>query len=86
MEGEKNSGTLSFDLTLEQLHTVKGREMERKMGWCKSERELESRGGTDGEIGVGAKGEKESVQAWESVIYITITPDNSLEFFVQINE
>lgn len=32
MEGEKNSGTLSFDLTLEQLHTVKGREMERKMG------------------------------------------------------
>lgn len=29
--------------------------------------------------------ERKSVQAWKSVTTI-ITPDNSLEFFVQINE
>lgn len=31
IEGGKNSRTLCFDLTLEQLHTDRGREVESKM-------------------------------------------------------
>lgn len=53
IEGGKNSSTLCFDLTLEQLHTDRERWRARwNDGKLRREREQESRGGTDGELGV----------------------------------